>query len=190
MASSVDARRSHLRSPYQFIRFWQRRSLSGETIVGIANPMTGSSPMSTIADGIHTGDKRFCAMLCDRLHRESESETDRMAHFPAHLLDTSEERRNRIEGHAGALAPFLVAINDGHLHSSSYASKARCASSCFVLGISCRTALQCSAHRARRCQVVGVWRRRTRREGLGCKMDTDLGPFCTHEYKAKQSISD
>jgi len=50
-------------------------------------------------------------------------ETIRMAYFPAHVLDSAAERRDRVQGDAGVVAPFLVAIYVGCLHAGDLARK-------------------------------------------------------------------
>jgi len=57
------------------------------------------------------------------------SETIRMAHIPAYLLDSSAECRDRIQSDARAAAAFLVTFNVRCLHAGDLTSEARCASS-------------------------------------------------------------
>lgn len=52
----------------------------------------------------------------------------RMAHFPAHVLDSLEKRRNRVQGDAGTLAALLTAIDARCLYPSNYAGEAGCPS--------------------------------------------------------------
>src|SRR5258708_82794 len=51
------------------------------------------------------------------------SEAIRMAYVPAHLLNSSAKRRNRVQSDAGVAAAFLVAIYVGCLHASDLARK-------------------------------------------------------------------
>src|SRR5215469_4897036 len=57
------------------------------------------------------------------------SETSWMAHIPAHVLDSSAECRDRVQGDARAAATFLVTFNFGCLHAGDLTSEARCTSS-------------------------------------------------------------
>src|SRR5215467_14056626 len=57
------------------------------------------------------------------------SETVRVAHVPAHLLDSAAKRRDRIQSDARAAATFLVTFNLRCLHAGYFTSEARCTSS-------------------------------------------------------------
>src|SRR5215469_12090320 len=57
------------------------------------------------------------------------SETIRLAHVPAHLLNSSAKCRDRIQSDAGIAATLLVTFNTGCLHTGDLASEARCTSS-------------------------------------------------------------
>ena len=58
-----------------------------------------------------------------------------MAYFSAHVFDIAAQRRNRIQGDAGAVAPFIFAFDVGHLHSSDHASQTRSSSSSLIVGL-------------------------------------------------------
>src|SRR6516162_2931297 len=63
------------------------------------------------------------------------SETIRMAHVPAHLLDSAPKCRNRVQGDAGAPAAFNSAIHVGRLHSGGHSGEACSASGGRVIGL-------------------------------------------------------
>ena len=58
-----------------------------------------------------------------------------MAYLPSHLFDSAAERRNRVQGDAGAVAAFLLALNLGYLHAGNLARKTRRASGCAGAGV-------------------------------------------------------
>lgn len=52
------------------------------------------------------------------------SEKIRMAHVPAHLLDSAAKRRYRVQSDAGAVTALLATIHTGRLYAGDLACKA------------------------------------------------------------------
>jgi hypothetical protein len=106
------------------------------------------------------------------------SETIWMAHVPAHLLNSSAKRRDRIQSDARAPATFLITFNVGCLHASDFASEARSTSgrtqSCVCVG----NELLCS-----RVKRATVKKRSTRENASNRRKGVQKGcgnaPFCT-----------
>ena len=57
-----------------------------------------------------------------------------MPHLSAHLFDSAEERRDRVQGYAGTSPALHHTINPGCLHSSHYAREADCTGRSHVVG--------------------------------------------------------
>ena len=104
------------------------------------------------------------------------SETIRMAHIPAYLLDSSAECRDRIQSDARTAATFLATFNIGRLHAGDLASEARCTSSrtrpCIRLGNELHRAGLSAAKSWRGAHV-----KTPPTDEKGCKKGAEMHPF-------------
>src|SRR5262249_14782826 len=72
------------------------------------------------------------------------SETIRLAHVPAHLLNSSAQCRDRIQSDAGIAATLLVTINVGCLYAGNLTSQTCCTSSSPRARLRSRSKLRCT----------------------------------------------
>src|ERR1700674_5018519 len=112
MASSVRARPNHRRSLSLFTRF------SPTLFLAVARTMRlheagrlgfCQQALQGTEAILGTGNSaQLCSAGCPKGWNPK---AHRMAYLPSHLFDSAAERRNRVQGDAGAVAAFLLALN-------------------------------------------------------------------------------
>src|SRR6267142_285825 len=107
MVSSDRAKPSPHRSLYQFTQLFSRSSRNGKRHAGTTSPMTGFLQADGTVAGNNLGTSNLAQICtsCGAVCRNSKA--IRMAHVPAHLLDSPAKCRDRVQSNAGAVAAFL-----------------------------------------------------------------------------------
>jgi hypothetical protein len=96
-------------------------------------------------------------------------ETIRMAHVPAHVLDSATKCRNRIQSDARAASAFDLALNVGRLHAGDYPSETCSASSSRVASLFFRCEWRIILCRTGNCCYV-AHREKGHKKGAECAL--------------------